>query len=110
LVQENFEVFLSFEDYSNSALVADLREQHIKAHEEAQAKHKPMSTPGPAATKGTGLSTRSKLHRQALDLQVSTQELEAELALRALRDGKVGAALNKCRWCPGPQLAWLVRK
>uniref|UniRef100_A0A8C0WYP2 Kinetochore-associated protein 1 n=1 Tax=Castor canadensis TaxID=51338 RepID=A0A8C0WYP2_CASCN len=96
-LQENFEVFLSFEDYSNSALVADLREQHIKAHEEAQAKHKPMSTPGPAATKGTGLSTRSKLHRQALALQVSTQELEAELALRALRDGKVGAALNKCR-------------
>lgn len=46
---------------------------------------------------GTNSSVKSKLHRQALVLQVSTQELEAEMALRALKDGKVAVALSKCR-------------
>uniref|UniRef100_A0A8C2VSX5 Kinetochore associated 1 n=1 Tax=Chinchilla lanigera TaxID=34839 RepID=A0A8C2VSX5_CHILA len=82
-LQENFEVFLSFDDYSSSALLADLREQYISSHENAQEE--------------AGLSTRSKLHRQALALQVSAQELEAELAWRALRGENIGAALNKCR-------------
>ncbi|EHB01463.1 Kinetochore-associated protein 1 [Heterocephalus glaber] len=82
-LQENFEVFLSFDDYSNSALLADLREQYINTHEDAQDK--------------PGLSTTSKLHRQALALQVSPQELEAELAWRALRNENIGAVLNKCR-------------
>ncbi|XP_040145473.1 kinetochore-associated protein 1 isoform X1 [Ictidomys tridecemlineatus] len=96
-LQENFEVFLSFEDYSNSAVVANLREQCIKAHEVVQARHKPGGTREPIAAEGTGLSTKSKLHGQALALQVSPQELEAELALRALKDGNVRTALNKCR-------------
>lgn len=91
LLQENFEVFLPFEDYSSVSLVADLREQHIRTHEVAMARHK-----GTAA-EVQGPSTRSKLHRQALALQVSEQELEAELTLRALRDGNVRIALNKCR-------------
>lgn len=82
-LQENFEVFLPFEDYSNSALVADLREQHIRAHRVASTAEK-------------GPSTKSKLHRQALALQVSEQELEAELTLRALKDGNVRTALKKC--------------
>lgn len=90
-VQENFEVFLPFEDYSDTALVAGLREQYIKA-QEGQAKHKHRGPPGPPLA-----SIKSKLHRQALVLQVSAQELEAELALRALKDGKVAAALSKCR-------------
>lgn len=97
LLQENFEVFLPFEDYSNNALVAGLREQYIKAHEDAQAEHKLRGCPGPTLTGGTDLSGMSKLHRQALALQVSAQELETELVLRALKDGKVGAALSKCR-------------
>lgn len=82
-LQENFEVFLPLEDYGNSALLADLREQHIRAHEVASTAEK-------------GLSTKSKLHRQALALQVSEQELEAELTLRALKDGNVRTALKKC--------------
>ncbi|KFO23532.1 Kinetochore-associated protein 1 [Fukomys damarensis] len=82
-LQENFEVFLSFDDYSNNALLVDLREQYINTHDGAQNK--------PA------LSTTSKLHRQALALQVSPQELEAELAWRALRHENIGAVLNKCR-------------
>ncbi|XP_016074523.1 PREDICTED: kinetochore-associated protein 1 isoform X2 [Miniopterus natalensis] len=96
-LQENFEVFLSFGDYSNRSLVAELREQYIKAQEAAQAKYKPRDTAGPAAAKEKSLSTESKLHRQALALQVSRQELEAELTLRALNDGNVGVALKKCR-------------
>ncbi|XP_028621907.1 kinetochore-associated protein 1 [Grammomys surdaster] len=96
-LQENFEVFLPFEDYSDTTLVAGLREQYIKAQEDAQAKHKHRGPPGPTPARGTNLSIKSKLHRQALVLQVSAQELEAELALRALQDGKVAAALSKCR-------------
>uniref|UniRef100_A0A2K5JGE7 RZZ complex subunit KNTC1/ROD C-terminal domain-containing protein n=1 Tax=Colobus angolensis palliatus TaxID=336983 RepID=A0A2K5JGE7_COLAP len=96
-LQENFEVFLSFEDYSNRSLVADLREQHIKAHEVAQVKHKPRSTPEPTAAEMRNPSMESKLHRQALALQVSKQELETELTLRALKDGNIKTALKKCR-------------
>ncbi|KAI4557318.1 hypothetical protein MJT46_013997 [Ovis ammon polii x Ovis aries] len=96
-LQENFEVFLSFEDYSKSSLVAELREQHIKAHQVAQAKHKRYRPTEPRAAEEQRLSTESKLHRQALTLQVSRQELEAELTLRALSDGNVEAALRKCR-------------
>ncbi|XP_063081626.1 kinetochore-associated protein 1 isoform X2 [Cavia porcellus] len=83
-LQENFEVFLPFNDYSNNALLADLREQYINTYEDTQDK--------------PGLSTDTKLHRQALALQVSAQELEAELAWRALQNEKnIGAALSKCR-------------
>ncbi|XP_024422439.2 kinetochore-associated protein 1 [Desmodus rotundus] len=89
-LQENFEVFLSFGDYSNRTLVAELREQYIKAQEAAQAEGKPKSSTGLAAAE-------SRLHRQALALQVSEQELEAELTWRALNDGSVGTALKKCR-------------
>ncbi|XP_054568471.1 kinetochore-associated protein 1 [Eptesicus fuscus] len=95
-LQENFEVFLAFEDYSNHSLVAELREQYIKAQEVAQAKPKPRGTAELAAAKKS-LSPESKLHRQALALQVSEQELEAELTLRALSEGNVGTALKKCR-------------
>ncbi|KAM5311898.1 kinetochore-associated protein 1 isoform 1-T1 [Glossophaga mutica] len=96
-LQENFEVFLSFGDYSNHALVAELREQYIKAQEAAQAERKPRSSAGPAATGQQSPSAESRLHRQALALRVSEQELEAELTWRALSDGSVGTALKKCR-------------
>ncbi|KAM9056380.1 LOW QUALITY PROTEIN: kinetochore-associated protein 1 [Megaptera novaeangliae] len=96
-LQENFEVFLSFEDYSNSSLVAELREQHIKAQQVAQAKHKPWRPAEPAAAEEERLSAESKLHRQVLALQVSRQELEAKMILRALNDGNVEVALRKCR-------------
>ncbi|ELK14297.1 Kinetochore-associated protein 1 [Pteropus alecto] len=90
-LQENFEVYLSFGDYSNRSLVAELREQYIKGREVAQAK------PTPRSMAEKGGSIESKLHRQALALQVSQQELEAELTLRALNDGNVETALKKCR-------------
>ncbi|XP_026980736.1 kinetochore-associated protein 1 isoform X5 [Sagmatias obliquidens] len=95
-LQENFEVFLSFEDYSSSSLV-ELREQHIKAQQVAQAKHKPWRPAEPAAAEEDRLSAESKLHRQVLALQVSRQELEAKMILRALNDWNVEGALRKCR-------------
>ncbi|KAM6155780.1 kinetochore-associated protein 1 [Rhynchocyon petersi] len=96
-LQENFDVFLSLEDYSSRSLVANLHEQCIKAHEVAQAKrkHKRPLEPMPAETQS--LPPEAKLHRQALALQVSEQELEAELALRALSNGRVETVLRKCR-------------
>ncbi|KAM5199524.1 kinetochore-associated protein 1 isoform 2-T2 [Hipposideros larvatus] len=90
-LQENCEVFLSFGDYSNRSLLAELREQYIKAQEVAQAKHQPQST------EQKTLSPESRLHRQALALHVSPPELEAELTLRALNDGNMETALRKCR-------------
>ncbi|XP_060049162.1 kinetochore-associated protein 1 isoform X2 [Erinaceus europaeus] len=96
-LQENFEVFLSFGDYSNSSLVAELRERYIKAQEISQAKHKPRSSTEPTDAKEKTLSTEAKLHRQALFLQLSKQELEAELTMRALHDGNIKTALKKCR-------------
>ncbi|XP_044099380.1 kinetochore-associated protein 1 isoform X3 [Neovison vison] len=96
-LQENFQVFLSFGDYSNSALVAELREQYIRAHEVTQTQHKSQGTAEPTAGEGRSLSTESKLHRQALALQVSVQEREAELTWRALNHGNVEAALARCR-------------
>ncbi|GAB5578997.1 kinetochore-associated protein 1 isoform X1 [Prionailurus iriomotensis] len=96
-LQENFEVFLSFGDYSNSALVSELREQYIRAHEVTQTKHKSQSSAEPPAAEDKSPSTTSKLHRQALALHVSTQEREAELTLRALNHGNLEAALRRCR-------------
>ncbi|KAM5237722.1 kinetochore-associated protein 1 [Ctenodactylus gundi] len=97
-LQESFEVFLPFDDYSSLDLLAGLREQHVSANEVLQAQHKPGGTLGPTAAEEPSLGPRSKLHRQALALQVSTQELEMELAWRALQSGDVGAALSRCRY------------
>lgn len=97
LPQEDFEVFLSFGDYSNASLLAELREQYMKAQEVAQAKHQPRSAAEPEATEHKSLSPESRLHRQALALYASPLELEAELTLRALNDGNVETALRKCR-------------
>ncbi|XP_006894765.1 PREDICTED: kinetochore-associated protein 1 [Elephantulus edwardii] len=95
--QENFEVFLAFEEYGCRSLVADLHGQHIRAQEVAQARHKPKRCPEPAAAGPQSRAPEAKLHRQALALQVTEHELEAELTLRALQHGKVGTALTKCR-------------
>ncbi|KAK2505118.1 hypothetical protein MC885_004569, partial [Smutsia gigantea] len=96
-ILENFEVFLPFGDYSSSSLVAELRQQYIKAHEVAQARQKPRSTTETSSAEEKSQSPQATLHGQALALQVSTQEQEAELTLRALNNGNVGTALRKCR-------------
>ncbi|KAG8514983.1 Kinetochore-associated protein 1 [Galemys pyrenaicus] len=96
-LQEHFEVFLPLGRYSSSSLMAELREQHITAHRAAQAQYKPSSAAEPGATAGSSPRTPAKLHRQALALQLSAPELETELAWRAVKDGDVQTALEKCR-------------
>ncbi|XP_072658452.1 kinetochore-associated protein 1 isoform X6 [Canis lupus baileyi] len=96
-LQESFKVFLSFGDYSNGSLVAELREQYMKAYEVTQSKHKSWSAAEPAATEDKSLSAKSKLHRQVLALHMSMEEQEAELTLRALNHGNLDAALSRCR-------------
>ncbi|XP_038430837.1 kinetochore-associated protein 1 isoform X14 [Canis lupus familiaris] len=95
--EESFKVFLSFGDYSNGSLVAELREQYMKAYEVTQSKHKSWSAAEPAATEDKSLSAKSKLHRQVLALHMSMEEQEAELTLRALNHGNLDAALSRCR-------------
>ena len=62
-----------------------------------QTQHKSQGTAEPAASEDQRLSAESKLHRQALALQVSVQEREAELTWRALNHGNLEAALARCR-------------
>ncbi|XP_038618823.1 kinetochore-associated protein 1 [Tachyglossus aculeatus] len=96
-LQEDFDIFLSVEDYGNRSLVTQLREEHIKAYESTRSTQKSGKTQEmtPANTKCP--STESRLYRLALLLQVSEPELGGELALRALNAGKVEKALKICR-------------
>ncbi|XP_055003444.1 kinetochore-associated protein 1 [Sorex araneus] len=84
-LQEDFAVFLPFGEYSDGSLVAELRRRCIEAHSAPQEK------------RGAGGCAEAQLHRQALALQLTPQELEAELALQALASRNVTAALEKCR-------------
>ncbi|KAG9469136.1 hypothetical protein GDO78_021163, partial [Eleutherodactylus coqui] len=98
-LQEDFDIFLSLEEYENRSLVSQLREEHITAYETTKSKLKSEKTP----EQNSGLdkkskvpSTESRLYRLALLLQVTEQELGAELALRALAAGKIEKALQIC--------------
>ncbi|XP_073442136.1 kinetochore-associated protein 1 isoform X2 [Dendrobates tinctorius] len=98
-LQEDFDIFLSLEEYENQSLVSRLREEHIIAHESTKSKSKSEKAP----EQNSGLDAQSKvpspesrLYRLALLLQVSEQELGAELAMRALAAGEVEKALRIC--------------
>ncbi|XP_040272101.1 kinetochore-associated protein 1 [Bufo bufo] len=98
-LQEDFDIFLSLEEYENRSLVSRLREEHIIAYETTRSKSKLEK----ASEQNAGLdkqskvpSTESRLYRLALLLQVTEQELGAELALRALAAGKVEKTLEIC--------------
>ncbi|CAH2310520.1 Hypothetical predicted protein [Pelobates cultripes] len=99
-LQEDFDIFLSLEEYENRSLVSALRDEHIKAYESARSKSKSEKAPEQAVNMD-GIaktpSTDSRLYRLALLLQVTEQELSAELAFRALSQGKVEKSLQICR-------------
>ncbi|XP_069816967.1 kinetochore-associated protein 1 [Dendropsophus ebraccatus] len=98
-LQEDFDIFLSLEEYENRSLVSRLREEHIIAYETTRSKSKSEKAPeqNPVLDKQSKVpSTESRLYRLALLLQVTEQELGAELALRALSAGKVENALQIC--------------
>ncbi|KAG8456065.1 hypothetical protein GDO86_002025 [Hymenochirus boettgeri] len=97
-LQEDFDIFLSLEDYENRSLVSQLRDQHIIAYESTKSKSVKTSENDPVVGNNTKIpSTESRLYRLALLLQVTEQELGAELALRALAFGKVEKSLQICR-------------
>ncbi|KAM4810605.1 kinetochore-associated protein 1 [Rhinophrynus dorsalis] len=99
-LQEDFDIFLSLEEYENCSLVSQLRDEHIIAYESTKSKAKSGKAQelNPSTDENTKIpSTESRLYRLALLLQVTEQELGAELALRALTAGKVEKSLQICR-------------
>ncbi|MGH0152701.1 UNVERIFIED_CONTAM: hypothetical protein FKN15_023799 [Acipenser sinensis] len=101
-LQEDFDIFLSLEDYENRTLLSQLREKHIETYENTLSRSKTEKTSVVAKGqdgKTKTISTESGLYRLALLLQLTEQELGAELAMRALAVGKVEKALKICRQC-----------
>ncbi|XP_034780996.2 kinetochore-associated protein 1-like [Acipenser ruthenus] len=96
-LQEDFDIFLSLEDYENRTLLSQLREKHIETYENTLSRSKTEKTSVVAKGqdgKTKTISTESGLYRLALLLQLTEQELGAELAMRALAVGKVEKALK----------------
>uniref|UniRef100_A0A3B3RBR1 Kinetochore associated 1 n=1 Tax=Paramormyrops kingsleyae TaxID=1676925 RepID=A0A3B3RBR1_9TELE len=98
---EDFDIFLSPEDYADKALRLQFQEQHITAYENTHAHGRyPKGTTPVVANDPDGktrnLSTEAGLRRLARQLQRSEPELWADLALRALGVGKVDKALKIC--------------
>ncbi|KAM4707895.1 kinetochore-associated protein 1 [Discoglossus pictus] len=99
-LQEDFDIFLSLEEYENRLLVSQLRDEHIKAYETTRSKSKSDKIVEQKSSIDENRkipSTESRLYRLAMLLQVTEQELGAELALRALAVGKVEKSLQICR-------------
>ncbi|NWR75552.1 KNTC1 protein, partial [Centropus unirufus] len=100
-LQEDFDIFLSAEEFRNPSLMSRLLEKHIEAYETVRSlsksrKAQTMDCKSEGA-KTKNRSTLSGLYRLALLLQVSEQELGEKLALRALDAGKVEDAIKICR-------------
>ncbi|NWU93456.1 KNTC1 protein, partial [Upupa epops] len=100
-LQEDFDIFLSVEEYRNPSLMSSLLETHIKAYETARslARSRKAQTMNCNSEDGKtkNRSTESRLYRLGLLLRRSEQELGQELALRALDAGKVEEAVKICR-------------
>ncbi|KFQ38772.1 Kinetochore-associated protein 1, partial [Mesitornis unicolor] len=99
-LQEDFGIFLSVEEFRNPSLMSRLLENHIKAYENVRclAKSRVQTTNCNSEDgKAKNHSTESRLHRLALLLQRSEQELGLKLALRALDVGDVEDAVRICR-------------
>ncbi|KFP72496.1 Kinetochore-associated protein 1, partial [Apaloderma vittatum] len=100
-LQEDFDIFLSAEEFRNPSLMSKLLENHIKAYETVRSASKSRRVPpmncNSEDAKTKNRSTESRLYRLALLLQRSEQELGEKLALRALDAGKVEDALQICR-------------
>uniref|UniRef100_A0A8C3LFC5 Kinetochore associated 1 n=1 Tax=Chrysolophus pictus TaxID=9089 RepID=A0A8C3LFC5_CHRPC len=101
LLQEDFDIFLSVEDFGNPTLMSTLLEKHINAYETdkypSKSRKEQMTNCKTKDGKLKNYSTESRLYRMALLLQRSEQELGTTLALRALDAGKVEDAVKICR-------------
>ncbi|ETE64316.1 Kinetochore-associated protein 1, partial [Ophiophagus hannah] len=96
--KESFEICLSLKGFCDPARTAQLLEDHIRAYEKAKRRRNRgggETKPGdPGAKKEL---TPMRLYRLGFLLQKSEAEMGAELAFRALDDGKVEEALQICR-------------
>ncbi|XP_016317976.1 kinetochore-associated protein 1, partial [Sinocyclocheilus anshuiensis] len=107
-LQEDFDIFLTPEEYDDPAVRHKFNQQLITAYENAQAwrrsgrRHPDEVSSGHLKDsdpdgKTKSLSTEAGLHRLARQLQKTEQELWADLALRALDAGDVEKALQILR-------------
>ncbi|KAM6340703.1 kinetochore-associated protein 1 isoform 1-T1 [Alca torda] len=100
-LQEDFDIFLSVEEFRNPSLMSRLLEEHIKAYETVRSLSKSRKVQAINCNSEDGKtknrSTESRLYRLALLLQRSEQELGEKLALRALDTGKVEDTIKICR-------------
>uniref|UniRef100_A0A8C4U158 Kinetochore associated 1 n=1 Tax=Falco tinnunculus TaxID=100819 RepID=A0A8C4U158_FALTI len=100
-LQEDFDIFLSVEEFRNPSMMSRLLENHIKAYVTARSlsKSRKVQTINYNSEDGKTKNrcTESRLYRLALLLQRSEQELGEKLVLRALDAGKVEDAVKICR-------------
>ncbi|XP_065548695.1 kinetochore-associated protein 1 [Lathamus discolor] len=100
-LQEDFDIFLSVEEFRNPSLMSELLENHFKAYEtdRSLSKSRKAQTVNCSSEDGKSKnrSTQSRLYKLALLLQRSEQELGEKLVWRALDAGKVEEAVKICR-------------
>nr|XP_019956518.1 PREDICTED: kinetochore-associated protein 1 isoform X3 [Paralichthys olivaceus] len=100
-LQEDFDVFFTPSNYEDPDMRKQIQDHHITAYENTRgrrsSKGKSMTTPVVANDpdgKTKTISTEAGLRRLGRQLQRTEQELWSDLALRALRVGKVDKALK----------------
>ncbi|KAM3610515.1 uncharacterized protein V6R79_005093 [Siganus canaliculatus] len=100
-LQEDFDIFFTPSNYEDPNMRKQIQEHHITAYENTRghhsAKSKATTTPVVANDpdgKTKTISTEAGLRRLGRQLQRTEQELWSDLALRALRVGKVDKALK----------------
>lgn len=105
-LQEDFDVFFTPSNYEDPSMRKQIQEHHITAYENTRGRHsskrKPAVTTPVVANDPDGktktISTEAGLHRLGRQLQRTEQELWSDLALRALRVGKVDKGLKILRF------------
>lgn len=104
-LQEDFDVFFTPSNYEDPNIRKQIQEHHITAYENTHGRHstkgKAMTTPVVANDpdgKTKTISTEAGLRRLGRQLQRTEPELWSDLALRALRVGKVDKALKILRY------------
>ncbi|XP_070807447.1 kinetochore-associated protein 1 [Pituophis catenifer annectens] len=99
-LQESFEICISLKDFCDPSRTAQLLEDHIRAYEKARRRRNRQgegeAKPGDPSVKKE--LTQMRFYRLGFLLQKSEAEMGAQLALRALDDGKVEEALQICSY------------
>uniref|UniRef100_A0A8C5RYV2 Kinetochore associated 1 n=1 Tax=Laticauda laticaudata TaxID=8630 RepID=A0A8C5RYV2_LATLA len=99
-LQESFDICLSLKDFCNPSRTAQLLEDHIRAYEKAR-RCRNHQEGGKTKLGDPGAKKElipMRLYRLGFLLQKSEAEMGAELAFRALDDGKVEEALQICSY------------